>query len=181
MVVSEKKCPALSYEISCSDCYRVNSEWYIDKLLQDLAKVKAEQDFEDGKIRHKLETRELSPRQVCWLSLLLLGFSVEEIEEKIKRQQLGADLSKTLFKYAQKITSQKINNWAQFRLYLERAGYRKGNSIEEEVLEINISLKIPKNSYPQNIQEIVSQINQIIGNGKMTMLESYETGKTNDE
>ena len=107
-VASEKKCPALSYKISCSECHKVNNEWHIDRLLKDLAKFKAEQDFENGKIKYKLETRELPPKQVCWLYLLLLGFSVEEIQDKLKRQQLRADLSKTLFKYAQKITKKKL-------------------------------------------------------------------------
>ncbi|NER27660.1 MAG: hypothetical protein F6J89_08495 [Symploca sp. SIO1C4] len=146
MATSEKKCPALSYKISCHECLQVNSEWHLDRLLKDLAKVKAEQDFEDGKIRDKLEARELSVHQICWLCLLLFGFSVEEIEAKLKRRKLRADLSRTLFKYSERITGKKINNWAQFKLYMERCGYRKGRSMEEEVLEINLSLKIPKNS-----------------------------------
>ena len=108
MVKLEKKCPVFSYKISCSECSKVNNEWYIDRLLKDLAKVKAEQDFEDGKIRDKLETRELSPHQTCWLYLLLFGFSVEDIEAKLKRRQLRPDLSRTLFKYAERITKKKL-------------------------------------------------------------------------
>lgn len=181
MVASEKKCPAFNYKAKCSDCPKVNEEWYIDRILTDLAKAKAEQDFENGKIINKLERKELSPKQVCWLYLLLLGFSVEEIQDKLNRQQLKADLSKTLFKYVYKITNKKINNWAQFRLYLERYGYRKVASIEEETLEINISIKIPKNISNQGIDEIVNKINQITGDAKMTLIESYEQGEIDDE
>lgn len=108
MVSPEKECPAFSYPISCSECPMVNQEWHIDRLLQDFAKAKAQQDFEDGKIGLKLEMRELSPHQICWLFLLLFGFSVEEIEAKLRRRHLKADLSKTLFKYAQKITKKKL-------------------------------------------------------------------------
>ncbi|MGD1914400.1 MAG: hypothetical protein ACFB2X_27270 [Rivularia sp. (in: cyanobacteria)] len=181
MVALEKKCPALNYKMNCSECPKVNHEWHIDRILQDLAKAKAEQDFENGKIRDKLETKELSPKQLCWLYLLLLGFSVEEIQDKLNRQQLTADLSKTLFKYVYIITKKKINNWAQFRLYLERYGYRKASLIEEETLEISLSIKIPKNSSNQYIEELVNKINQISGNGTMTLIESYEQGEIDDE
>ena len=180
MVVSEKKCPALNNKI-CSECPKVKNEWDIGRILQDFAKVKAKQDFDNGKIRDKVEKRELSPKQVCWLYLLLLGFSVEKIQDKLNRQKLTADLSKTLFKYAYIITKKKINHWALFRLYLEEYGYRKAASLEEETLEINICIKIPKNSSNKYIEEIVSKINQITGNGTMTLIESYEQGEIDDE
>ena len=50
MVALEKKCPALNYKMNCSECPKVNHEWHIDRILQDLAKAKAEQDFENGKL-----------------------------------------------------------------------------------------------------------------------------------
>jgi len=91
------------------------TEWDLDRLYQDLAKIKG---------------KPLSPMEKLHLRGLLCGLSPMKIAKVLHKSSEGVhvDLAKTLYPYMAILTGKTdegIGNWRNVREWLEKAGYKK--------------------------------------------------------
>jgi hypothetical protein len=160
MNLSEKDCPVLKLKKKCSECPKAEQQWAIAQLLGDLAKQ---------------QTKPLTPTEQCWLLLLLQGLCPMQIAEQLNyRQNLRSEFSKSIYKYVAALTAkEKISDWAQVRLYLELAGYRKSPSPpDESSIEIHITITGNIDSESQN--RILKELRLICGNDALSIERSYQ-------
>lgn len=157
MSLLEKPCPVLRQKKVCSECPKAEQQWFVDKLLKDLAD----------------QQKPLTPTEQCWLLLLLQGLCPVQIASRLNyRQNLRSEFSKSIYRYVASLTNrEKISDWAQIRLYLELAGYRRSASRSDETIEIQI--RVPKDIDSESISRILSGLRQICGSDSLSLERSY--------
>lgn len=147
-----EKCPLKRKKI-CSECSKARQQWFVDKLLNDLADQK---------------NKPLTPKEQCWLLLLLQGLCPDQIADRLNYKNLRPDLSKSIYSYVASLTNKnKISDWAQVRLYLEKAEYRRIASANEEII---IQIRIPGNIDPEIRTQLMGKLIEICG-GDLSKLE----------
>lgn len=112
--------------------YQEASErWQIDRLLTDLAQIKKQQ---------KPKSQGLTDKEKEYLCLLLLGCSLDEINQqitatgrKVTMKSITQSLSDDIYPYLNALLEQqsqnpKIKGWQDVTRWLEREGYRIQNS-----------------------------------------------------
>jgi|GEM_PF-3480770 len=154
-------CPSVKKEeLSCNICPQVSNDWDIDLIIEKMNFAKQVFDvFGEGKTISDLDNGDrqlldnhkptnLTPREKCWLRLLLKGWDREKIEKhlKLKKDCLRKEFSSTIYKYIYVLTGKTITNWAQVRLYLEESypTSRNANINPVRKEEVGIMIKIPK-------------------------------------
>lgn len=112
-------CPYSSHPIDCKECVKVEKQWDLKKLVEDLSKSKCSS---------------LTKSEICWLRLLIYGFSPEEIAQKlsITNSHIKSALSTSIYRYVENMTERDIKKYSQVRLFLQEE--EKYEKIEFEIL-----------------------------------------------
>lgn len=126
-LLSPKQCPILEKE--CYDCPYVEKNWYFKKLLEDLAIAKAKIINRKQYTSKELKPIKLSPREICWLSLILNGMSITVIKKHLYSDgisYLTAEMSKTIYNYIKELAGlDRIIHWSNIPTYLEKYKRKK--------------------------------------------------------
>ena len=117
-------CPYLTSKSDCKECTKVEKQWDMKGLVEDLG---------DAKL-HKLTKSE-----VCWLRLLIYGLSPEEIAQKltITTNHVKSALSTSIYRYVENLTQRDVDKYSQVRLFLQEE-----EKYEKTTFEIVISQNI---------------------------------------
>jgi hypothetical protein len=116
---------------------------------------------------YNLQPKELTPREVCWLCLLIQHYSPSEIQRYLgKKSKLYKELSETIYKYVKFLTGVKIDDWREvyFALEHEYKINQEEQNIEEsekeslnaEILTEILSVDIDKDC--EKLNEILSKL-----------------------
>ncbi|MBD2579916.1 hypothetical protein [Oscillatoria sp. FACHB-1406] len=105
-VQSPLVCPYLSFPIACKECVKVEKQWNVKRLVDDLNEVKCQS---------------LTKSEVCWLRLLIYGLSPEEIAQKLSltNSHIKSALSTSIYRYVESLTERELKKYSQVRLFLQ--------------------------------------------------------------
>ncbi len=168
-MLTSKICPILrrqQREIqTCFDCPKVKQNWHLNRLLTDLAEAKGIKYANDSGEIHfqkEIEPRELSPSEICKLSLVLSGIDVQQIDKhfEFRANSTSQIFSRSINKYISYLVDKKVNHWACIPFYLNK--YRKDNNRSSNET-IEIKLKIPADLERETIDKIFDGLKQVCG------------------
>jgi hypothetical protein len=119
-------CPYSTSQINCKECVKVEKQWNIKRVIEDLTQAKCQH---------------LTKSEICWLRLLIYGLSPEEIAQKLSlaNSHIKSALSTSIYRYVENLTGRKLKKYSQVRLFLQEA--EKYEKIEFE-LEIGKEIKL---------------------------------------
>jgi hypothetical protein len=156
----------------CNICPQTKKNWDLDRLFEDLKCVLILQDEYESIDKVPKEAwksaqrgnKTLKAKEKCWLCLLLQGYDVKQIESYLHLNNIGGDLSKSIYKRISFLASGKqIGDWARVPIYLEHHvnsaytwNYRKNTYTSVTNEEIGINIKLSKtDENPINRSRIV--------------------------
>lgn len=141
----------------CNNCPQVVRKWDTYRLLEDLARAKTE--FLCPR-NNNVKIRRLTKAEICWLHLLLFGLNPDEIARQLSRGNIRPELARSIYRYVELLTGNRISDWAQVRLYLENQGYRiepVSREMEKSKL-IKLTVLLQGNLlHPADLIEIITQ------------------------
>lgn len=124
-------CPYSTTKTNCKECTKVETQWDMKVLLEDLWKAK---------------TQKLTKREICWLRLLIYGLSPEEIAQKltITNNHIKSALSTSIYRYVEIMTQRDVEKYSQVRLFLQE---------EEKYEKVKFEFVIPRDIKPSDIDK----------------------------
>ncbi len=116
---------------NCKECTKVESQWDMKLLLEDLRNAK---------------TQKLTKSEMCWLRLLMYGLSPEEIAKKLilTNAHIKSALSGSIYRYVETMTGRDVSKYSQVRLFIQE---------EEKYEKKKFEIVIGKNIKPSEINQ----------------------------
>ncbi len=128
---SHLTCHYSTNRINCKECTKVEKQWEMRTLIEDLEEVK---------------TQKLTKSEICWLRLLIYGLSPEEIAQKLSvtNSYIKSALSTSVYRYVEGMTQRDVNRYSQIRVFLQE---------EEKYEKVKFEFIIPKDLKPSDIDK----------------------------